>query len=67
MSGSDTAGYRTEPLKYCAQGTDERFGVIESAVGVNVTPEFKKAVAQVAKEDWHQLEREVTPEKVIPG
>ena len=67
MLRSDTAGYRTEPLKYCAQGTDERFGVVESAVGVAVTPEFKKAVAQVAEEDWHQLEREVNPEKMIPG
>ncbi len=61
---SDTAGYQTELLQYCAEGKDERFGVIEFAVGVDVTPEFKKAVAQVAEEDWQTLEREVDGGKV---
>ena len=61
---SDTAGYQTELLKYCAEGKHERFGVIEFAVGVDVTPEFKKAVAEVADEEWHTLEREVDGGKV---
>ena len=61
---SDTAGYQTELLKYCAEGKDERFGVIEFAVGVDVTQEFKKAVAQVAEEDWYTLEREVDGHKI---
>ena len=61
---SDTAGYQTELLKYCAEGKDERFGVIEFAVGVDVTPEFKKAVAEVAEEDWQPLEREVDGRKI---
>ena len=56
---SDTAGYQTKLLRYCAEGRDERFGVIEFAVGVDVTPEFKKAVRQVADEEWQTLEREV--------
>lgn len=61
---SDTAGYQVELLKYCAKGNDERFGVIEFAVGVDVTPEFKEAVTQVAEEEWHTLEREVEGHKI---
>ena len=61
---SDTAGYQQELLKYCAEGKDQRFGVIEFAVGVDVTPEFKKAVAQVAEEEWEPLEREVDGHKI---
>ena len=61
---SDTAGYQTKLLRYCAEGRDERFGVIEFAVGVDVTPEFKKAVAEVAEEDWQPLEREVDGRKI---
>lgn len=64
---SDTAGYQTELLRYCAEGKDERFGVVEFAVGVDVTPEFKKAVGEVAEEEWHPLEREVDEKKVPTG
>lgn len=64
---SDTAGYQWELLKYCAGGKNERFGIIEFAVGVDVTPEFKKAVAQVEEEEWHPLEREVEGEKGDTG
>ncbi len=52
---SDTAGYQWDLLKYCAEGTNERFGVIKFAVGCNVTKEFKKAVAEVPERDWHPL------------
>ena len=41
---SDAAGYEHELLRYCAEVRDERFGVIEFAVGVDVTPEFRRAV-----------------------
>ena len=61
---SDTAGYQRELLKYCAEDKENPFGVIEFAVGVDVTPEFKKAVAQVEEEDWHPLEREVGGHKI---
>jgi hypothetical protein len=64
---SDTAGYQTELLKYCAEDKDERFGVIEFAVWVDVTEEFKAAVAEVAEEDWHTLEREVDEFKIPTG
>ena len=61
---SDTAGYQIELLRYCAEGKDERFGVIEFAVGADVTSEFKKAIGQVAEKDWHTLEREVGGHKI---
>ena len=48
MLRSDTAGYQRELLRYCAEGRDERFGVIEFAVGVDVTAEFRRAVSEVA-------------------
>ena len=55
---SDTAGYQQEFLRYCAEGRDERFGAIEFAVGVDVTREFKSAVAQVGEDEWRELRRE---------
>jgi hypothetical protein len=56
---SDAAGYQGDLLKYCAEGKSQRFGVIEFAVGVDVTAEFKKAVREVAEADWRPLAGEV--------
>ena len=53
----DTAGYDWELLTYCAEGKNERFGVIEFAVSVDVTAAFKQAVAEVAEADWQPLRR----------
>ena len=39
MLRSDTAGYQQELLRYCAEGRDERFGVIGFAVGVSLSSE----------------------------
>lgn len=64
---SDTAGYQQELLRYCAEGQNEPFGVIEFAVGVDVTPEFRQAVAQTAEEEWHPLQREVAGRRVPTG
>lgn len=64
---SDTAGYQQDLLRYCAEGTHPRFGVIPFAVGVDVTPEFKRAVAEVAEGDWHPLERQVAGRGVPTG
>ncbi len=61
---SDTAGYQQELLKYCAEGKHPRFGVIKFGVGVDVTPEFKKAVLEVGEEEWHPLEREAEGKRV---
>jgi hypothetical protein len=56
---ADSAAYVTELLQYCAQGTNERFGVIESAVGADVTQAFKEAVREVCGSHWHRLFRNV--------
>jgi hypothetical protein len=64
---SDTAAYQKELLIYCAEGQNERFGVIEFAVGVDVTAEFKKAVAEVEEKEWRPLEREVDGQKMATG
>ena len=57
MLRSDTAGYQKELLKYCAQGRDERFGVIEFAVGVRVRDEFKHEAALIEESEWRPLPR----------
>ncbi len=67
MLRSDTAGYQQELLRYCAEGRDERFGVIEFAVGVDVTAEFRRAVSQVADEEWQPLYRKVGERRVDTG
>ena len=46
-------------LRNCAEGEDERFGVIEFAVGVDVTREFRAAVGEVSDDEWHVLRRRV--------
>jgi hypothetical protein len=56
---SDSAGYQVDLLRYCAEGKDERFGVIDFAIASDVTKEFKAAVAQVGLEEWHTLYRTV--------
>jgi hypothetical protein len=53
---TDTAGYDHKLLQFCAEG-HSRFGVIEFAIGVDVTAAFKAAVAEVKQ--WHSLYREV--------
>ncbi|RLB53222.1 MAG: IS1380 family transposase [Deltaproteobacteria bacterium] len=64
---SDTAGYQQELLKYCAEGKNEQFGVIEFAVGVDVCDEFKKAVAEVEEDAWLPLKKQVGGEWVDTG
>ena len=66
MLRSDTAGYQRELLKYCAEGRDERFGVIEFAVGVDVTEEFKRAIGE-AEEEWYELRRSVGSCEAMTG
>ena len=55
MLRSDTAGYQQELLRYCAKGEDERFGVIEFAVGAVMSSELRDAVADTPEEEWHDL------------
>ena len=63
----DTAANQKDLLRYCAEGKSERFGVIEFAIGVDVTAEFKRAVAEVAEGEWQPLEREVDGHRVKTG
>jgi len=53
---TDTAGYDHKLLQFCAEGCSD-FGVIEFAIGVDVTAAFKAAVAEVS--EWQPLSREV--------
>jgi hypothetical protein len=54
---SDTAGYQQELLRYCAEGVNERFGTIEFAIGADVTPSFRRAVAEVEEDQWFPVLR----------
>ncbi|MFQ6018043.1 MAG: IS1380 family transposase [Kiloniellaceae bacterium] len=54
---SDTAAYQQDLLLYCGEGKDGRFGVIEFAVGADVTEEFRRAVLALPEAEWHPLYR----------
>lgn len=64
---ADTAGYQHDLLKYCAEGENKRFGLIEFAIGVDVTEEFKKVVVELGEVDWYPLGRQVDGEWVDTG
>ena len=64
---SDTAGYQHDLLKYCATGESSRFGVIEFAIGCDVTSEFKKAVAEVEPSQWRSLYKVVNGKSQATG
>jgi len=52
---SDSAGYQEALLKYCAEGEDPRFGVIEFTIAARVSASFKDAVGKLKAEDWHPI------------
>ena len=54
---SDTAGYQEELLLYCGEGKDPRFGVIEFAIGADVTEAFRAAVRTTPENAWKPLIR----------
>jgi hypothetical protein len=54
---SDTAGYQEELLLYCGEGKDPRFGVINFAIGADVTEAFRAAVRATAESEWKPLIR----------
>ena len=64
---TDTAGYEWDLLKYCAEGKNERFGVIPFCVGVDVTAAFKAAVAQVQSSEWRPLLRKADGMEIDTG
>lgn len=63
----DTASYQHDILKYCDTAENERFGRIEFAVGCDVTPEFKKAVAEVDEAEWKPLYKTVNGKREKTG
>ena len=63
---SDSAGYVEELLAYCAEGKNRRFGMIEFAVGADMTQEFKKAMAE-PETAWNPLFRMVNGQLMATG
>jgi Transposase DDE domain group 1 len=59
---SDTAGYQEELLLYCGEGKDPRFGVIDFAIGADVTEAFRTAALATAESEWKPLIRMVDDE-----
>ena len=64
---SDAAGYQHDLLSYCDKGGNGRFGRIEFAVGCDVTPEFKRAVAEVEDLGWRPIYKEVNGRRKKTG
>ena len=64
---SDTAGYQHNLLRYCAAGENSRFGVIEFAIGCDVTKEFKKAVVQIEESEWKPIHKTAYGRKYATG
>ena len=57
---SDSAGYQIDLLKYCSEGKNERFGIIDFTVSCSVTDGFREAVKVVPASDWKPLMKEIT-------
>jgi hypothetical protein len=55
---SDSAGYQAGLMKYCASGSDERFGVINFGISCDAGREFKDAAKRVPESDWRPLRKE---------
>jgi hypothetical protein len=62
---SDTAGYQEDILRFCAEGKDERFGVINFTISCKVVAGFKQAAKVVPEADWQPVLREVKKNGVI--
>jgi hypothetical protein len=53
---SDSAAYQHELMKFCEKN-EGRFRRIEFSISSDVTPEFKRAVAELKEGDWRPLTR----------
>lgn len=58
---SDSAGYQTNLLRYCAEGRDERFGVIDFAIACPMVKELQKEIQKLPAEAWKPL-----PDRLLP-
>ena len=52
---SDSAGYQSDLLTYCAEGKNPRFGFISAAISCPVGQELKEAVKRVPETEWQPL------------
>lgn len=52
---SDSAGYQEELLRYCAEGRDDRFGIIEFTISIKVTLSFKSEVKNILEQEWQPI------------
>jgi hypothetical protein len=52
---SDSAGYQIDLLRYCGEGKNERFGVIDFTVSCPVTKEFRQASQAVPASEWKPI------------
>jgi hypothetical protein len=57
---SDCAAYQEAILRYCAEGKDERFGVIDFTISCKVVASFKHAAQVIPETDWKPVLKEVT-------
>lgn len=55
---SDSAGYQEELVRYCAEGTEPRFGVIPFAIAAKVSAGIKKAALSLDAKHWHPIYQE---------
>jgi len=55
---SDSAGYQEDLIRYCAEGLDPRFGVIEFAIAARVSAGIKKAALELDEKLWHPIYHE---------
>jgi hypothetical protein len=54
---SDMAGYQEQLLLYCGEGKELRFGMIDFAIGADVTDAFRVAAQVKAESEWKPLIR----------
>jgi hypothetical protein len=52
---SDSAGYQEKLLQYCAEGKNERFGIIDFAIAARVSSDFKTAVKSLKEKAWKPI------------
>ncbi len=52
---SDSAGYQEKLIRYCAEGKNKRFKVIEFAISADVTAAFRSEVYRLSEEDWRPI------------
>ena len=55
---SDSAGYQEDLIRYCAEGSDPRFGVIPFAIAARVSAGIKKEALSLDEKHWNPIYQE---------